>query len=125
MELLNNGIVWLIFLLALFNYGLLVDFLLTPVRHRGREWRDSANQWLGTIKITLAALPLLGLLGTIVGLLNVFYRMSLSAMNQQELLSSGIADAMFTTEMGLVCVVPGLILHAIVLGRVSKTDMQT
>ncbi len=59
----------------------------------------------------LAALPLLGLLGTITGLTSTFSRMSVDGgLALQELITGGIADALFTTQLGLVLVVPGLLL---------------
>lgn len=59
----------------------------------------------------LATLPLLGLLGTIAGLLKTFLRMSVEkGLALHELISGGIAEAMFTTQLGLLMVIPGLIL---------------
>ena len=59
----------------------------------------------------LAALPLLGLLGTITGLTSTFTQMSADGgLALQELITGGIADALFTTQLGLVLVVPGLLL---------------
>lgn len=59
----------------------------------------------------LSALPLLGLLGTITGLMDTFSSMSLEGgLALQELITGGIGDALFTTQLGLVLVVPGLLL---------------
>ena len=59
----------------------------------------------------LAALPLLGLLGTIAGLTSTFVRMSADGgLALQELITGGIGDALFTTQLGLVLVVPGLLM---------------
>ena len=61
----------------------------------------------------LAALPLLGLLGTISGLLKTFNRMSIEkGFALQEVISGGIGEAMFTTQLGLFMVIPGLLMLA-------------
>lgn len=107
-SLMNNPVVWSILVLALFCYSVLLLLLSRPVS----SMQDIARyqQWTDTLQTLVSALPLLGLLGTIVGLLQTFRQMSLGTMDQQALLSSGIADAMFTTEIGLVMVIPALLL---------------
>ena len=107
----DNAIVWCILGLALLCY--VVEFNLLLGR-RDVHWPAQVRSWLGVMPVLLSALPLLGLLGTIAGLLGTFRRMAVAGggLDQQTLLSSGIADALVTTQLGLIMVIPGLMLFA-------------
>lgn len=103
----DNTIIWLIIALAVGVYGLLLDLLLQP---QNRDWHRKVQHWQAAINPMLAALPLLGLLGTIAGLLVTFKGMASGQLDQQTLLTTGIADALMTTQLGLLLVVPGWML---------------
>ena len=106
----DNPVVWLIGLLGAGTFGLLAELL---VARRTLGWHERCEHWLPSLRAMLSSLPLLGLLGTIVGLMRTFRQMAREhGLNPETLMSSGIADAMFTTQMGLVMVVPGWILLA-------------
>ncbi|MBV1910648.1 MAG: MotA/TolQ/ExbB proton channel family protein [Kangiellaceae bacterium] len=109
-SIFSNIIVWLILLTALACYTLLIELLVH--KNKNLQWIAKVSSWKDSLQVMLNCLPLLGLFGTIVGLLRTFTQMSYGSMDQQELLSSGIADAMFTTQIGLVMVIPGWLLHA-------------
>lgn len=66
--------------------------------------------------ITLAAsvAPLLGLLGTVTGMIETFKLLTLFGTGDAKSLSSGISEALITTEYGLVVAIPSLILGAII-----------
>ena len=107
--LLNNVVIWSIFILAVICYALLID--LCFMQSRSVNWFQKTTYWSTSIKTMLAALPLLGLLGTISGLLKTFEHMALdNGFALQELMSGGIAEALFTTQLGLVMVIPGLLM---------------
>jgi biopolymer transport protein ExbB len=109
-QLYGNIIIWLILLTALVCYTLLIE-LLTQ-NNKNQQWVTKVSSWQNTLQVMLSCLPLLGLFGTIVGLLHTFTQMSYGSMDQQALLSSGIADAMFTTQVGLLMLIPGWLLLA-------------
>ena len=69
------------------------------------------------LPILLSALPLLGLLGTITGLLTTFRAMADSDELNQSFVSSGIAEALITTQLGLIMVIPGLLLCSLLRRR--------
>ena len=109
-HLAHNPVVWLIGVLAAGTFGLLAELLIAP---RSAGWHERCEQWMPSLKAMLSSLPLLGLLGTIAGLMKTFRQMAREhGLNSETLMTSGIADAMFTTQMGLVMVVPGWILLA-------------
>ena len=107
--LLDSVVIWTILAVTLFCYSLLSElcFFQRPSEH----WHTRTIYWVSTIKTILASLPLLGLLGTISGLLTTFFKMSVDkGLDLQEVISGGIAEAMFTTQLGLVLVIPGLLM---------------
>jgi len=107
--LIDNPVVWFILLVAFICYGLLIRFCF--VEKKDGRWFESTQFWHASIRQMLSALPLLGLLGTITGLMDTFSAMSLEGgLALQELITGGIGDALFTTQLGLVLVVPGLLL---------------
>lgn len=106
----SNPIFWVILLLALSCYVLQMNLILG---RRTQVWQQHVKVWNKVLPILLSALPLLGLLGTIAGLLSTFAAMSRSSgLDQQALLSGGVADALITTQLGLVTAIPGLLLMA-------------
>ena len=109
MFLLDSAVIWAILIVSIFCYGLLIE--LCFINPRNDAWFNRTQNWVKSITITLSTLPLLGLLGTITGLLTTFFRMSQeNGFNAQEVISGGIAEAMFTTQLGLIMVIPGLLL---------------
>lgn len=63
------------------------------------------------VKTIVVAAPLIGLLGTVVGMIETFDALQTSAMfSQGDSISGGISKALFTTELGLIVAVPGLII---------------
>ena len=68
---------------------------------------------LRILRAFVAAAPLIGLLGTVKGMIATFITLSGHGNTSMELLSSGISEALITTQVGLVIAIPGLIgVHA-------------
>ncbi len=68
--------------------------------------------------------PLLGLLGTVVGMIRLFDAISsVDAMGRTELLAAGISEALLTTAAGLLIAIPALIFHQYFVGRVERLVM--
>ncbi|MDT8397407.1 MAG: MotA/TolQ/ExbB proton channel family protein [Pseudomonadales bacterium] len=104
----TNPIMWALLVLGLVCYFLLLDFIFSP---QDARWKQKLAIWLKVLPILLSALPLLGLLGTISGLMQTFRELAGGqGLDQQVYLSSGISEALLTTQLGLVLVVPGLLL---------------
>lgn len=75
------------------------------------------------LKLFAAVAPLLGLLGTVTGMIATFQSISLFGTGDPKLMASGISQALVTTMMGLVAAIPLLFMHALVTNR-SKTIVQ-
>jgi biopolymer transport protein ExbB len=68
--------------------------------------------------------PLLGLLGTVVGMIRLFDAISGSdAMGRTELLAAGISEALLTTAAGLLLAIPALCIHLYFIGRIERLLM--
>ncbi|MEE2973246.1 MAG: MotA/TolQ/ExbB proton channel family protein [Planctomycetota bacterium] len=74
--------------------------------------RLRVQRFLPFIAISAAAAPLLGLLGTVTGIIGTFKMITLFGTGNVQTLSGGISEALITTELGLVAAIPALILHA-------------
>ena len=64
--------------------------------------------------------PLLGLLGTVTGMINTFQIITLYGAGDARMMSGGISEALITTQLGLAVAVPIMILHHILERRVDK-----
>lgn len=72
----------------------------------------AVNRYLPFIAISAASAPLLGLLGTVTGIINTFKMITLFGSGDVKSLSGGISEALITTKFGLVVAIPSLLLHA-------------
>ncbi len=78
---------------------------------------------LGTIAVIA---PLLGLLGTVIGMIKVFAQLQLEGAGNAAALAGGISEALITTAAGLTVAIPALIFHRYFLRRVDEivVDME-
>lgn len=75
------------------------------------------------IAISASSAPLLGLLGTVTGIINTFKLLTVFGSGDVKSLSSGISEALITTEFGLIVAIPSLLLHAFLSRKArSVTD---
>ena len=79
---------------------------------------------LGAIKILAAVGPLLGLLGTVTGMIQVFQSITLYGTGDPKLMAGGISQALITTVLGLVMAIPLVLIHALLAAR-AKSIIQT
>ena len=69
------------------------------------------------IKVISVVAPLLGLLGTVTGMIQTFQAITLFGTGDPTVMASGISQALVTTVLGLVVAIPTVLLHTIVNGR--------
>lgn len=72
---------------------------------------------LGTIAATT---PLLGLLGTVIGMIKVFSAITVVGVGDPQVLAGGISEALITTAAGLSVGIPSLMFHRYFLGKVNE-----
>ncbi len=105
----DNFVVWAIVAVAGFCYVVEFDLILAE---RNAQWKRQVSIWLTVLPILVSALPLLGLLGTVNGLLTTFRTMAGDVVvNQLDFVSTGVADALVTTQLGMITAIPGLLLY--------------
>ncbi|MEW6103934.1 MAG: MotA/TolQ/ExbB proton channel family protein [bacterium] len=77
-------------------------------------------RFLDFIAVSTTAAPILGLLGTVTGMIKVFDALSRLGSPDAHLLAKGISEALITTEAGLVIAIPCLFLHNILLNKAEN-----
>jgi biopolymer transport protein ExbB len=77
----------------------------------------------GIIKLLAGVAPLLGLLGTVTGMIATFQAITAFGSGDAKLMASGISQALITTVLGLVVAIPLLLMHSWVASR-SRTLVQ-
>lgn len=113
------------------NPGVFADIIRVGLEQSSRPWEvmrdallDAGRQktvllerhlvWLHTIA---QAAPLLGLLGTVLGMIKMFASISLSGLGDPNALSDGISEAMATTAIGLAIGIPTLVAHNLLAAK--------
>ena len=81
------------------------------------------NRHVGTVIILAASAPVLGLLGTVTGMVETFEALCLHGTGNARALASGIEEALITTQTGLLIAIPGL-LSGQALRRMVRTTEQ-
>ncbi len=79
--------------------------------------QNKLQSGLPFIAITAATAPLLGLLGTVAGMIRTFNVITVSGTGDAKPLAGGISEALITTLFGLVVAIPALIIHALLSRR--------
>jgi biopolymer transport protein ExbB len=69
------------------------------------------------LKIIAVVAPLMGLLGTVTGMINTFQAITLFGTGDPKLMAGGISQALVTTVLGLTVAIPTVLLHTVVTGR--------
>ena len=78
------------------------------------------NAMLPLLKIIAVVAPLLGLLGTVTGMIVTFQAITLYGAGDPKLMAGGISTALVTTVLGLVVAIPMVFLHTLVSGRAKR-----
>ncbi len=83
------------------------------------DWQARLEKGMPLIAITAATAPLLGLLGTVTGMIDVFRQITNFANPENSELARGISEALVTTKFGLITAIPSLIAHALLSRRLQ------
>ncbi|MEX6503481.1 MotA/TolQ/ExbB proton channel family protein [Pseudomonas zhanjiangensis] len=75
---------------------------------------------LGLLKLLAAVAPLLGLLGTVTGMIVTFQAITQGGGGDSRLMAEGISQALVTTVLGLVAAIPLLFLHSLLASRSKR-----
>lgn len=108
--------------------------LIAGLQHRGesREVIESSlseailretprlERFLSALKVAAAVAPLLGLLGTVTGMINTFQVITTHGTGDPRLMAGGISEAMVTTQVGLAVAIPVMMVAAFLGTRAHK-----
>ncbi|MCK5075963.1 MAG: MotA/TolQ/ExbB proton channel family protein, partial [Calditrichia bacterium] len=102
------------------NSDLSTDNLRKAIEDEGKQQVTKLRKGLIAIDTVASAAPLLGLLGTIIGMIEVFNVIQEMGVGQATALSGGISQALITTATGLFIGIPALIANNYFNGRIKK-----
>ena len=90
------------------------------LQEAGRREATLLTRRLGALDTIAAISPLLGLLGTVMGMIRIFAAVSNAGIGDPEALSGGISEAMVTTAAGLFIGIPALVAHNSLNARADR-----
>lgn len=85
----------------------------------GRHVVHELERYLNTLGTIAAVSPLLGLLGTVTGMIRAFSAISAHGVSDPAVVSGGIAEALITTAAGLMVAIPALMAHRYLRGHID------
>ena len=137
LEILNKGgiFMWILFVVSILSFAVILERFYTIRRKtfltdkglKGKATKIKTQQGYEktfvflkeeieklarpnlVLSISASVSPLLGLLGTVSGMIKVFMTISSGGLGNPEALASGISEALFTTAAGLVIAIPAFI----------------
>jgi len=83
------------------------------------------DRYLSIIGVLAAMAPLLGLLGTVTGMMATFDVISMFGTGNARAMAGGISEALVTTQTGLLVAIPGLYMHGFLVKRSEKLKLLT
>ncbi len=96
---------------ALRNRDLPRDAIVETVEDAGRHAIHKMEKPLNWLSVIAEVSPLLGLLGTVIGMIKVFAAINANGVGDAAHLASGISQALITTAAGLVVAIPAMLFH--------------
>ncbi len=116
----NNSPLGRILAVGLTNRHHSREIIKEGIEDAGRVVVHDLERYLNTLGTIAVISPLLGLLGTVVGIMRVFDAISTVGVGNPHVLSGGIAEALITTIAGLSVAIPSLMFYRYFRGRVDE-----
>jgi len=105
---------------AIRNRGAPREVLKEVIEEVGRQEVAYLERFIGALGVIAAISPLLGLLGTVIGMIEVFQNISLVGVGKPDVLAGGISKALNTTAAGLTVAIPSLVAYRYFEARVNR-----
>jgi biopolymer transport protein ExbB len=96
------------------------EVMKESLEESGRHQVHEMERYLSTLGTIAAGAPLVGLLGTVMGMIKVFDAITLEGVGDPTILSGGISEALITTAVGLSVAIPSLIFYRLLKRRVDE-----
>lgn len=97
-----------------------IDAVVLRMDEQLSEESARLNRGLPTVAVLAAVSPLLGLLGTVTGMIETFQSITLFGTGDPKLMSGGISQALITTQLGLAVAIPLVLFHSMLTGRANR-----
>jgi len=108
-----------IFYAAIKNFGRKREIIKEAVEEIGSQEAEFLEKYLGVLSVIAQISPLLGLLGTVQGMIKVFTKITEIGVGDPAQLADGISVALVTTAAGLTVAIPTLIGYHYLMGRAN------
>jgi biopolymer transport protein ExbB len=95
------------------------EIMMERVEDTGRHVVHELERFLNTLGTIASISPLLGLLGTVTGIIRAFNAVMLGGMGDPRMLAGGISEALMTTAGGLAVAIPSFIAYRYLRGKVE------
>ncbi|MDC3263873.1 MotA/TolQ/ExbB proton channel family protein [Porticoccaceae bacterium] len=102
------------------NPGLDAESLELKLHEAVLKERPAIESGLSLLKIIAMVAPLLGLLGTVTGMIITFQMITLFGAGDPKAMAGGISQALITTVLGLVVAIPTVLMHTLVNGKAQR-----
>ncbi|MDH5573612.1 MAG: MotA/TolQ/ExbB proton channel family protein [Gammaproteobacteria bacterium] len=96
------------------------EIMKESIEETGRQVVQELERYLNTLGTIASISPLLGLLGTVIGMIKVFAAITTHGVGDPGILAGGISEALITTAAGLSVAIPSLIFYRFFSGRVDE-----
>jgi biopolymer transport protein ExbB len=100
------------------------EVMKQAIEDEGRQVVHELERYLNTLGTIATISPLLGLLGTVIGMIKVFTEITTSGVGNPAVLANGISEALLTTAAGLSVAIPAVIFHRYLSGKVDRLVVQ-
>lgn len=95
------------------------EIMKESIEEVGRQVVQELERFLNTLGTIASITPLLGLLGTVIGMIKVFSAIMVAGVGNPGELAGGISEALITTAAGLSIAIPSIMFHRYFEGRVA------
>jgi biopolymer transport protein ExbB len=93
--------------------------MMEAIEDAGRHVMHDLERYLNTLATIASISPLLGLLGTVMGMIRTFRAVTIAGIGDPSALAGGIAEALVTTAGGLIVAIPSLVAYRYLRGKVD------
>lgn len=100
------------------------DILTEHIYTLGRAQITNLERGLTLLEIIAMISPLLGLLGTVLGMVDIFNVITAGGLGNAQMLASGIAKALITTVVGLIIGIPSLVAYYLYIRKVEEIGIE-
>ncbi len=119
-KLYNNSPLGRILAAGLRNMNTQRELMKESIEEEGRQVVLELERFLNTLGTIASITPLLGLLGTVIGMIKVFAVITSLGVGDPKILADGISEALLTTAAGLSVAIPSVMFYRFFRGRVDE-----